>query len=59
MKIGRNIKFDDRYYITFQFDGENTQRKWFFNTHRGAMRKFNQLLKEGADYLLIKEDTTI
>lgn len=58
MEIGRNIGWDDRYYITFRFNSESIMRKWFFTTHRGAMRKFNQL-KQNSDWLPIQEDVTI
>lgn len=58
MEIGRNIKFDDRYYIAFRYEGEKLIRRWYFNTHRSAMIKFNKLSKT-TDWLPVQEDVTI
>lgn len=61
MEIGRNIEHDKTpgvFSVVFRWANDKTYRRWNFDTHRKASRKFNQLKKE-ADWLPIQEDVTI
>lgn len=62
MELGRNISYDEqtnRYYLVVRYNFEKQLRHWNFDTHRKAMRKFNQLKKQGATWFNISEDVTI
>lgn len=62
MEIGRNLEYDEginMFAVVIRYDFETTVRRWHFDTHRKAVRKFNQLRKQGAAYFNVHADPTI
>lgn len=61
MEIGRNIEHKGEFYsVVFRWENDKTYRRWSFDTHRKAMRKFNQLTDlPTSSWLPVYEDITI